>query len=163
MRRLDFIAELGTASERNQMNAPRASIVVTNYNYGRFVAGCIDSALAQSYPDIEVVVVDDASRDHSREIDVVLFLDADDWLYPHAVARVIAALAPGVAQVQFRLHLVDGDGREIDLLPPPEVKFDDGDVVPILLRRGRCENTVTSGNALRGPRCPPFPCVNARP
>src|SRR5215469_16521569 len=117
MRRLDLIAELGTAPERNQMNAPRASIVVTNYNYGRFVARCIDSALAQSYPDTEVVVVDDASRDHSREIirsygkrvvpillernggqgaafnagfracrgDVVLFLDADDWLYPHAV------------------------------------------------------------------------------
>jgi hypothetical protein len=97
-----------------------------------------------------------------RRLDFIAEL-ADDWLYPHAVARVVAALAPGVAQVQFRLHLVDGDGREIDLLPPPEVKFDDGDVAPILLRRGRYENTVTSGNALRGPRCPPFPCVNARP
>src|ERR1700678_1998229 len=161
------------------MNAPRASIVITNYNYGRFVARCIDSALAQSYPDTEVVVVDDASQDHFREIiqsygkravpvlqernggqgaafdagfracqgDVVLFLDADDWLYPHAVARVVAALSPGVAQVPFRLHLVDRDGRQIDLLPPPEVEFDDGDVVPTLLSRGRYENTVTSGNA----------------
>jgi hypothetical protein len=43
--------------------------------------------------------------------------------------------------------LVDSDGRQIDLLPPPEVKFDDGDVVSILLSRGRYENTVTSGNA----------------
>jgi hypothetical protein len=161
------------------MNAPRASIVITNYNYDRFVARCIDSALAQSYPDTEVVVVDDASQDQSREIiqrygtrvlpvlqernggqgsafnvgfrashgDVILFLDADDWLYPYAVARVLAALSPGVAQVQFRLHLVDSGGRQIDLLPPPEVKFDDGDVVPILLSRGRYECTVTSGNA----------------
>lgn len=179
MGRLDFIAGFGAAVRRDRMNAPRASIVITNYNYGRFVARCIDSALAQSYPDTEVVVVDDASQDHSREIiqsygnrvvpvlqernggqgaafnagfracrgDVVLFLDADDWLYPHAVTRVVAALSPGVAQVQFRLHLVDGNGRHIDLLPAPEVKFDDGDVVPILLRRGRYENTVTSGNA----------------
>jgi hypothetical protein len=161
------------------MHAPKTSIVITNYNYGRFVARCIDSALAQSYPDTEVIVVDDASRDQSREIiqsygtrvlpilqernagpgaafnvgfrachgDVVLFLDADDWLYPHAVARVVSALSPDVAQVQFRLHLVDGGGRQIDLLPPPEVRFDDGDVIPILLSRGRYEGTVTSGNA----------------
>jgi glycosyltransferase involved in cell wall biosynthesis len=164
---------------RQLMNAPKTSIVITNYNYGRFVARCIDSALAQSYPDTEVVVVDDASRDQSREIiqsygtrvlpvlqqrnagqgaafnvgfrachgDVVLFLDADDWLYPHAVARVVTALSPGVAQVQFRLHLVDNGGRQIDVLPPPEVRFDEGDVVPILLSRGRYEGTVTSGNA----------------
>jgi hypothetical protein len=161
------------------MDALRASIVVTNYNYGRYLARCIDSGLAQSHPDTEVVVVDDASRDHSRDIiqsygkrvvpvlqkrnggqgaafnvgfhacqgDVVLFLDADDWLYPHAVARVVEAFSLGVAQVQFRLHLVNREGRQIDLLPPPEVKFEDGDVVPILLTRGRYENTVTSGNA----------------
>jgi hypothetical protein len=118
MRRLDFIAELGTASERNQKNAPRASIVVTNYDY--------------------------------------------DWLYPHAVARVVAALAPGVAPVQFRLRLVDGAGREIDLLPPPEVKFDDGDVVPILLRRGRYASTVDKWKCVAR-TAPPFPCASARP
>lgn len=161
------------------MSAPKASIVITNYNYGRFLARCIDSALAQSHPDTEVVVVDDASTDNSREViesygsrvvavlqdsnsgqgaafnagfgvckgDVVLFLDADDWLYPAAAGRIVAAMSRGVAQVQFRLHLVDGEGRRIDLLPPPEVQFDDGDVVPLLLSRGRYENTVTSGNA----------------
>jgi hypothetical protein len=37
------------------MNALKTSIVITNYNYGRFVARCIDSALAQSYRDTEVV------------------------------------------------------------------------------------------------------------
>ena len=62
----------------------------------------------------------------SSDLDLVLFLDADDWLYPHAVARVVAALSPGVAQVQFRLHLVDDGGRQIGLFPPPQVKFDDG-------------------------------------
>jgi hypothetical protein len=161
------------------MNAPKASIVITNYNYGRFIGRCIDSALAQSHPNIEVVVVDDASQDGSRDIilgygsrvipvlqarnggqgaafnagfrscsgEVVLFLDADDWLYPHAVARVVERMAAGAVQVQFRLHLVDGDGRRIDLLPAPEIEFDDGDVVPLLLARGRYECTVTSGNA----------------
>jgi glycosyltransferase involved in cell wall biosynthesis len=45
---------------------PTASIVITNYNYERFVRFAIDSALAQSHPDCEVVVVDDGSSDGSR-------------------------------------------------------------------------------------------------
>jgi hypothetical protein len=64
-----------------------------------------------------------------------------------AAARVVAACGPGVAKAQFRLDLVDGEGRHIDLFPAPEVAFDDGDVVPRLLSTGRYETTVTSGSA----------------
>src|SRR5713226_5859186 len=49
-------------------NAVAASIIVNNYNYGRFLKDAIDSALHQSYPGVEVIVVDDGSTDHSREI-----------------------------------------------------------------------------------------------
>jgi hypothetical protein len=35
----------------------------------------------------------------------------------------------------------------LDLFPAPEITFDDGDVVPLLLATGRYETTVTSGNA----------------
>ncbi len=45
-----------------------ASVVVVNHNYGRFLRTAIDSALAQTYLDTEVVVVDDGSRDDSRSI-----------------------------------------------------------------------------------------------
>lgn len=44
------------------------SIIINNYNYGRFLQEAIDSALGQSYPSIEVIVVDDGSIDQSREI-----------------------------------------------------------------------------------------------
>jgi hypothetical protein len=46
----------------------RASIIVANYNYARFLRRCIDSALAQDHPEVEVVVVDDASSDESAEV-----------------------------------------------------------------------------------------------
>ncbi|WP_254565734.1 glycosyltransferase [Oscillatoria sp. HE19RPO] len=44
------------------------SIVINNYNYGRFLREAIDSAFAQTYPNTEVIVVDDGSTDNSREI-----------------------------------------------------------------------------------------------
>ena len=44
------------------------SIIITNYNYGHFLKCAIDSALQQSHPAVEVIVVDDGSTDNSREL-----------------------------------------------------------------------------------------------
>ncbi|PSB15644.1 glycosyl transferase [Phormidesmis priestleyi ULC007] len=44
------------------------SIIINNYNYDRFLSQAIDSALNQTYFNIEVIVVDDGSTDSSREI-----------------------------------------------------------------------------------------------
>lgn len=49
-------------------NQPLVSILINNYNYGRFLKEAIDSAVNQSYQSIEVIVVDDGSTDDSREI-----------------------------------------------------------------------------------------------
>jgi glycosyltransferase involved in cell wall biosynthesis len=44
------------------------TIIISNYNYARFLREAIDSALNQTYPYTEVIVVDDGSTDDSREI-----------------------------------------------------------------------------------------------
>lgn len=44
------------------------SIIINNYNYGSFLRQAIDSALAQTYQLVEVIVVDDGSTDNSRDI-----------------------------------------------------------------------------------------------
>lgn len=50
------------------MNRPLVSIIINNYNYAQFLGAAIESALNQTYPDKEVIVVDDGSTDNSREI-----------------------------------------------------------------------------------------------
>lgn len=49
-------------------NSLLVSVIITSYNYERFLADAIDSALGQSYDNIEIIVVDDGSTDCSREI-----------------------------------------------------------------------------------------------
>ncbi len=44
---------------------PLITVVVVNHNYGRYLAECIESVLAQTYRNIEVIVVDDGSTDNS--------------------------------------------------------------------------------------------------
>lgn len=50
------------------MGEPLVSIVINNYNYGQFIGEAIDSALSQTYPHVEVIVVDDESSDNSVEV-----------------------------------------------------------------------------------------------
>ena len=50
------------------MSAPApttASVLIVNHNYGGYLADAIDSALGQTWPHVQVVVVDDGSTDES--------------------------------------------------------------------------------------------------
>ena len=47
---------------------PRVSIVIPAYNAAAFVREAVDTALAQTHPDIEVIVVDDSSTDETPAI-----------------------------------------------------------------------------------------------
>ncbi|MER2552858.1 MAG: glycosyltransferase family A protein [Thauera sp.] len=109
---------------------PLVSIIITNYNYGRFLGEAIDSALAQTWPNKEVIVLDDESRDDSIEVacrypvtvlaqknrglslarnnaltqasgEYVIFLDADDRLVPTAVEHLMARLAQAPADIAY--------------------------------------------------------------
>lgn len=142
------------------------SIVINNYNYGRFIGAAIKSALAQSHANTEVIVVDDGSSDESREVistfanitpvlkknggqasaftagvrasqgDVVLFLDADDTLLPHACEKAVEALRhPGAIKTHWPLLEMSSQGtRTGRVLPRHELAH--GDLLAEVIRHG---------------------------
>jgi glycosyltransferase involved in cell wall biosynthesis len=59
---------MNTATGRSDTALPLVSILVPCYNSEAWVAECIESALRQSYPNKEVIVVDDGSTDASAEV-----------------------------------------------------------------------------------------------
>lgn len=110
--------------------ADLVSIIIANYNYARFLPEAIESALAQTHPAIEVIVIDDGSRDDSiavanrYDISVlaqenqgvcaarnnaaavargkyILFLDADDLLFPDSIARLLVKLANAPTNIGY--------------------------------------------------------------
>ena len=87
---------------------PRVSICIVNHNYGRFLAAAIDSALAQTWPDVEVVVVDDGSTDDSDE--VIASYDGRVVAVHQANGGQGSAFNSGFA-ANCACHLV-GDGEE---------------------------------------------------
>src|SRR3712207_1758560 len=50
------------------MAQPLVSIVIPNYNYGRYLNQAINSVFDQLYHHIEIIVVDDGSTDESAEV-----------------------------------------------------------------------------------------------
>jgi glycosyltransferase involved in cell wall biosynthesis len=159
---------------------PLVSIIINNYNYDRFLAEAIDSALDQTYPQIEVIVVDDGSTDKSRELmagygdriipilqpngkqaaafnsgfdrsqgEIIIFLDADDYLYPQTVDRIVAIWRPELAKVHYRLEVVDIVGKSLGYsLPQGTSPLSQGEVWKNILDNGGYVSTPTSGNAL---------------
>lgn len=136
------------------MNGPLVSIILTSYNYERYVGDAIRSALGQTYRNLELLVLDNHSTDGSMRVirsfedprivvvehpeniglwpnqnagirmargEYVLFLSADDLLFPWHVAGLVAyhAAHPDV-DVRYSPYLtMDAAGRVLDRFEHP--------------------------------------------
>ncbi|MBW4566634.1 MAG: glycosyltransferase [Tolypothrix carrinoi HA7290-LM1] len=159
---------------------PLVSIVVNNYNYAQFLTQAIDSALSQTYPHTEVIVVDDGSTDNSGDViasygdriiaifqtngkqgkafnsgfaaskgEIIIFLDADDYLYPYAVERIVGMWEPKFTKVHYYLDVVDANGESRGFsYPQGNQPLSTGEVWRSVISVGTYRGTPTSGNAL---------------
>lgn len=51
--------------EKPDFILPKVSVIIANYNHGKYAERCLDSIAAQDYPDIHAVICDDCSTDDS--------------------------------------------------------------------------------------------------
>ena len=76
------------------MNGPFVSIITPTYNHARFIERCVRSVLEQSYPNWELIIVDDASTDGTRRsAEELAALDPRIQVIEHAEHRGAERLA----------------------------------------------------------------------
>jgi glycosyltransferase involved in cell wall biosynthesis len=105
--------------------ATTVSVIIPNYNYAKALRPCLASVRAQTYPELEVLLVDDHSTDDSASVaealgfsiirtphnmgapaarnlgaqhatgEILVFVDSDVRLEPDAVANAVALLESG--------------------------------------------------------------------
>lgn len=46
----------------------KISIIISNYNTEKYLSRCLDSLIKQTFKDIEVIVIDDGSKDNSVDV-----------------------------------------------------------------------------------------------
>jgi glycosyltransferase involved in cell wall biosynthesis len=54
---------------------PKVSVIVTCYNYGRYLKQCLDSVREQMFTDYELIVIDDGSEDDSLDVALDSYAD----------------------------------------------------------------------------------------
>ena len=45
---------------------PLITVYITNYNYGKYLKQAIESVLSQTYKNFELIIIDDGSKDNSK-------------------------------------------------------------------------------------------------
>jgi glycosyltransferase involved in cell wall biosynthesis len=160
------------ASDTIQAASPVVSVIVPCYNYGRFLAGCVDSIFKSTSHPLEVIVIDDASTDETQAVTSNLArADARVRVFRHDVNwGHIATYNHGFSLVRgVYVHLISADDelapgaldRAVAIMERhPEVGFVYGPVarrvgqdVPVLRSRRAASYGIMRGADWIAARC----------
>lgn len=98
---------------------PKISVIVPVYNVEKFLPRCLDSLLAQTFSDFEILLIDDGSKDRSGNIcDNYAFKDQRIRVFHKENGGVASARQLGVdeARGEYSIHADGDDWVEPDML-----------------------------------------------
>ena len=99
-----------------QNNIPLVSIVVVSYQQVEFLKPCIDSILAQTYKNIEIIIADDGSTDHSHEV-IRSFAAANNNIKP-----ILAPVNKGISS-NLNIGMEHGTGDYICIIAGDDLMY----------------------------------------
>ena len=113
---------------------PAVSVIVPVYKAESYLHRCVDSLLAQTFPDFEILLIDDGSPDHSGEIcDAYAMRDSRVRVFHKENGGVSSARQCGIdnARGEYTIHTDPDDWVEPDMLEElyKKAKEEDADMV----------------------------------
>jgi glycosyltransferase involved in cell wall biosynthesis len=135
-------AKIAFETQKQDVKGVGVTVIITLYNYERYIKNALDSVFNQSHSNIELIIVDDASIDNSQTLtrswleqngarfsqakllshlnnyglaqarniafenatnEYVFVLDADNEIYPEAIAKLLSACISSHAEGAFSL------------------------------------------------------------
>lgn len=100
------------------MEKPKISVIVPVYNAEKFLHRCIDSILAQTFSDIEILLINDGSTDSSGKIcDEYALIDARVRVFHKENGGVSSARNVGIKNMigEYSIHVDSDDWIEPDM------------------------------------------------
>ncbi len=117
-------------------SASLVSVIITCYNYGKYLAQCVESVLSQSYRDLEIIIVNDGSTDNTDEVIANYLSDPRIRSIKQANAGQANAKNTGILNANGAfLAFLDADDRWLpDKLEKQLACFDNPDVGVVYCR-----------------------------
>ena len=118
---------------KNKKSNPKISVIITCYNYGKFIDEAIQSVQNQTFKDLELIIIDDYSTDEFTQ-DKIKELSAQHYLYDSLVITLkenvgvskARNLATEQAKGEYILYLDADDKIEADCLQKMYDKMQEG-------------------------------------
>lgn len=114
------------------MNNPKISVIVPVYNAEQYLHRCVDSILAQTFPDFELLLIDDGSKDRSAEI-------CDEYAWKDDRVRVFHKENGGVSSAR-NFGLDNAKGEWVSFVDADDIIYSNN--LDILFEVGKNNPTI---------------------
>lgn len=105
---IDFPKVMESLTKNNEIKIDentKVSIVITNYNYGKYIKGAIKSSVKQTYKNTEILILDDGSTDGISEGIILKYANK----YPEKIKSHMLSHRGVVSVRNFGLANITGD------------------------------------------------------